>query len=109
MATKVIAPKLGMSTEPLTIVEWKAREGGRIEKGSVVLVVETEASGLLHLLVKEGKEMPIGSTTGLSAETKEEPAVLQKEVPKGIATAADTNGYAPDAGSAVKLVKKLVT
>lgn len=81
MATKVIAPKLGMSTEPFTIVEWKAREGGRIEKGSVVMVVETEkirhdveaeASGLLHILVKEGKEMPIGSTAGLIAETKEE-------------------------------------
>jgi len=42
VATKVIVPKLGMSTEPITLVEWKAQEGDQVEKGSVVLVVETE-------------------------------------------------------------------
>ena len=60
MATKVIVPKLGMSTEPITLVEWKAQEGDQVEKGSVILVVETEkirhdieaeASGFLHILV----------------------------------------------------------
>ena len=59
MAVKIIAPKLGMSTEPLTIVEWKLKEGEKVTKGSVVLVVETEkirhdveaeASGFLHIL-----------------------------------------------------------
>ena len=87
MATKVIVPKLGMSTEPITLVEWKAKEGDRVEQGSVVLVVETEkirhdveaeASGFLHILVEAGKEAPIGSAAGLIVATKEELAALQK-------------------------------
>lgn len=83
-----MVPKLGMGTEPLTIVEWKVKEGDRVEKGSVVLVVETEkirhdveaeASGFLHILVEEGNEAEIGSAAGLIAETEEELAALQKE------------------------------
>jgi len=99
LATKIIAPKLGMSTEPLTVVEWKAKEGGQVKKGSIVLVVETEkirhdveteASGFLHILVKEGNEAPIGSVAGLIAETEEELAALQKEAPKEAPAAAET-------------------
>jgi pyruvate dehydrogenase E2 component (dihydrolipoamide acetyltransferase) len=87
LATKVIVPKLGMSTEPIALVEWKAREGDRVEKGSIVLVVETEkirhdieaeASGFLHILVEAGKEAPIGSAAGLIVATKEELEALKK-------------------------------
>jgi pyruvate dehydrogenase E2 component (dihydrolipoamide acetyltransferase) len=87
VATKVIVPKLGMSTEPINLVEWKAKEGDKVEKGSVVLVVETEkinhdveaeASGFLHILVEAGKEAPIGSEAAVIAETEEELAALQK-------------------------------
>ena len=97
MATEIIAPKLGMGTEPLAVVEWKAKEGERVEKGSVVLVVETEkirhdveaeASGFLHILVEEGNEAEIGSAAGLIAETEEELAALQKEVPEKVTVAA---------------------
>ena len=88
MAEKIIVPKLGMSKEPLNIVEWKAKEGDRVEKGTVILVVETEkithdieceTSGFLHIVAEEGTEAPIGSTAGLIAETKEELEALQKE------------------------------
>jgi pyruvate dehydrogenase E2 component (dihydrolipoamide acetyltransferase) len=87
MATDVIAPKLGMSTEPITLIEWKAKEGDRVEKGSVVLVVETEkishdveaeASGFLHILVEAGNEVPVGSTAAVIAETEDELKALQK-------------------------------
>jgi len=89
MAVQILMPKLGMSTAPLTLVEWKAKEGDSVEQGNVVLVVETEkirydveaeASGLLHILVvEEGQEVPIGTVVGLIAETKEELEVLRKE------------------------------
>ena len=104
MAAKIIVPKLGMSTEPLLLVEWKVKEGDRVEKGSVVLVVETEkirhdieadASGFLHILVNEGSEAEIGSAAGLITETKEELAALQKEMPKGAAVAAAKPEPAP--------------
>jgi len=88
MAVKILMPKLGMSTAPLTLIEWKAKEGEQIEQGSIVLVVETEkirhdveaeASGFLHILVEEGQEVPIGTVVGLIAETKEELEALKKE------------------------------
>ena len=42
MAAQIVAPKLGMSTAPLTLVEWKAKEGDWLEQGDIVLVIETE-------------------------------------------------------------------
>ena len=90
MAVKILIPKLGMSTAPLTVVEWKAKEGDWIEQGNVVLVVEmeeirydveAEASGFLHILIEEGQEVPIGTVAGLIAETKHELETLQKETP----------------------------
>ena len=105
MATKILMPKLGMSTAPLTLVEWKAKEGDRVEKGNVIMVVETEkirhdveaeASGFLHILLEEGQEVAIGTVAGVIAETKEELAALQKGKPKeAIKAAAEVKEAAP--------------
>jgi pyruvate dehydrogenase E2 component (dihydrolipoamide acetyltransferase)/2-oxoglutarate dehydrogenase E2 component (dihydrolipoamide succinyltransferase) len=104
MAAKILMPKLGMSTAPLTLVEWKAKEGERIEQGNIAMVVETEkirhdveaeASGFLHILVEEGQEVPIGTVAGLIAETKEELAALQKETPKEVIIAAKIKEVPP--------------
>ena len=97
MAVSVMIPKLGWGTEPLKLVEWKAKEGDRVEQGNVVLEVttekitsdvEAEASGYLHILVEEGNEASIGSVVGLIAQTKEELEVIQRERPKEIVTTA---------------------
>ncbi len=91
MAVQIVIPKLGLSMSDVTIVEWKAKEGEKVEKGSVVLVIETEktewnveagASGFLHILVQEGVKAKIGQVVGLIAETKEELEKLQKETPR---------------------------
>jgi pyruvate dehydrogenase E2 component (dihydrolipoamide acetyltransferase)/2-oxoglutarate dehydrogenase E2 component (dihydrolipoamide succinyltransferase) len=93
MAIQIVAPKLGMGMGDVTIVEWKAKEGEKVEKDSVVLVIETEktewnveakASGFLHILVQEGAKVKIGRVVGLIAETKEELENLQKAAPKEI-------------------------
>ena len=95
MAVQIVAPKLGMSMSDVTIVEWKAKEGEKVEKGSVVLLIETEktewnveagASGFLHILVQEGVKAKIGQVVGLIAETKEELEKLQKETPRELLT-----------------------
>ena len=61
MVCQIVAPKLGMSMSDVTIVEWRVKEGEKVEKGTVVLVIETEktewnveagASGFLHILVR---------------------------------------------------------
>lgn len=102
MATEIIVPKLGMSTKPLKLVEWKVKEGEVVKQGDIVLVVETEkirhdiealASGFVHILVQEEAEAPIGSVAGLIAETNEELALLQKEQP-GEAVAASVEAIA---------------
>ena len=104
MAAQIIVPKLGMSTAPLTLVEWKAKEGDRVEQGDIVLVVETkkirheihaEISGFLHILIEEERKAPIGAVAGLIAETKEELEALQKEKPREVITTAAKMKEAP--------------
>ena len=114
MTVPITAPKLGWATEPVELVEWKAKEGDRIEQGSTVLVVttgkitsdvEAEASGYLHILLEEGNEAPIGSTVGLIAETKEELEKVQKESLKEIVTSATESKETPaEAASPIKVV-----
>ncbi len=103
MAVQIVAPKLGMSMSDVMMVEWKVKEGEKVEKGTVVLVIETEktewnveagASGFLHILVEEGAKAKIGQVVGLIAETKEEFEKLQKETPPQ-ALAAEVKGLPP--------------
>jgi pyruvate dehydrogenase E2 component (dihydrolipoamide acetyltransferase) len=103
MAVQIVAPKLGMSMSDVMMVEWKVKEGEKVEKGTVVLVIETEktewnveagASGFLHILVEEGAKAKIGQVVGLIAETKEEFEKLQKETPPQ-ALAAEVKGVPP--------------
>jgi pyruvate dehydrogenase E2 component (dihydrolipoamide acetyltransferase) len=81
MALQIVVPKLGLTTDNVNIVEWKAKEGEWVEKGTVVVVIETqktewqveaEASGFLHILQAEGANLPIGAVMGILAETKDE-------------------------------------
>jgi pyruvate dehydrogenase E2 component (dihydrolipoamide acetyltransferase) len=104
MAVQILMPKLGVSTAPLTLVEWKAKEGEPVEQGNVVLVIETEkirhdieaeASGFLHILVGEGQDVAIGTVVGVIAKTKEELAALQKEKPKEVTKAAEVKEALP--------------
>ncbi len=103
MAVQIVAPKLGMSMSDVTMVEWKVKEGEKVEKGTVVLVIETEktewnveagASGFLHILVEEGAKAKIGQVVGLIAETREEFEKLQKETPPQ-ALAAEVTAVPP--------------
>jgi len=93
MAAYITIPKLGQVTTEATLVEWKAKEADWVEKGSVVLEIETEkikseieasASGFLHILVEESVKVAVGRVVGLIAETREELEALQKEPPREI-------------------------
>ena len=90
MVVKVVIPmepKHGRKYDIVKLVEWKVKEEDRVEKGNIVLVVETEkaiydieaeASGFLHILVPEGDKTMVGSVVGLIAESKEELEELEK-------------------------------
>ena len=77
----VIMPKLGAYTEDVLLAAWHAEEGAEVAAGSVVLEMETdkttadvaaEISGWLHRIVTAGEKVPIGTSVGLVAETREE-------------------------------------
>jgi len=95
MAEYVAIPKLGMSMTEATLVEWKVKEGDRVEKGDVVLMIETEKTeweveaagpGFVHILVEEDVKAPVGRVVGLIAETEGELEALQKAPPKEMFT-----------------------
>jgi len=69
MAVPVIMPKLEMTQETATVIEWLKREGEYVQKGELLLVVETQkvtveiespASGILaSIRAKPGQEVPV--------------------------------------------------
>jgi pyruvate dehydrogenase E2 component (dihydrolipoamide acetyltransferase) len=69
MATVITMPKFGMTMETGTLAAWRKRPGDRVEKGEVLVEIETdkistefespESGYLLRLLVKEGGEARI--------------------------------------------------
>jgi len=75
-------PKLGMTMEEGTVVRWEFEVGARIEKGNVVLVIESEkneadieaaASGTFrHVYVAEGDTVPCGTLLGAITATADE-------------------------------------
>lgn len=70
MATKIAMPKLGLTMVEGRIAEWNKREGDAVEKGDVLLVIETEKvsyeiespeSGILtKVAFQEGDVIPAG-------------------------------------------------
>jgi pyruvate dehydrogenase E2 component (dihydrolipoamide acetyltransferase) len=92
---KMVMPKMGMTMEEGTIVEWKRREGEFVQKGEIILEimtnkvnieVEAPASGYLKILRGVDEVVPVGETIALveeapePAEREEIPHVVE-EVP----------------------------
>ena len=71
----VVMPKLGMTMKEGLIVEWKKKEGDKVEKDEAIAVVESEKitaevkspeAGVLKKIVhKEGEEVNVGETIAI--------------------------------------------
>ena len=71
MATVVTMPMMGEVMEEGVVLSWKKREGEAIEKGEIILEIETDkavvevespASGVVKkILVPEGETVPINT------------------------------------------------
>ncbi|MEA3334982.1 MAG: dihydrolipoamide acetyltransferase family protein [Chloroflexota bacterium] len=82
MATSVIMPKLEMSQETATVIEWLVEEGQAVDKGAALLEVETDkitvevespASGLLAgICVQSGEVVPVTSVIAYILEPGEQ-------------------------------------
>jgi pimeloyl-ACP methyl ester carboxylesterase len=81
-AIPIAMPRLGMTMEEGTVVEWPVPMGARVEKGQVVLVIETEkaeseieatASGTLrHVFAEPGETRPCGALLAVLTDEPDE-------------------------------------
>ncbi|MDG2336287.1 MAG: alpha/beta fold hydrolase [Myxococcota bacterium] len=82
MATAILMPRLGMTMEEGTVIQWPLATGGKVAKGEIVLIIESEkseveieapASGFFrHAYIDEGETVPCGELLGAITETPEE-------------------------------------
>jgi pyruvate/2-oxoglutarate dehydrogenase complex dihydrolipoamide acyltransferase (E2) component len=73
MRTSITIPQLGL-VEAVVLLEWLVAEGGHVEKGSPLILVETDkaqteivapASGTLVITVPAGdQDVPVGTEVG---------------------------------------------
>ena len=82
MITKIIMPKLGMVMKEGLVVRWLVEEGEQIQKGQLLLEIESDkvtteieaaASGVLRKIIVAVEEIvPCGTVVGLIADTETE-------------------------------------
>lgn len=83
MSTTTIAmPKLGMTMEEGTVIEWPLALGSRVEKGEIVLIIESEkneaeieatGSGFLrHIYVEPGDVVPCKTLLAVLTDSEDE-------------------------------------
>jgi pyruvate/2-oxoglutarate dehydrogenase complex dihydrolipoamide acyltransferase (E2) component len=79
MTVRVNLPKSGMGIEEGTLARWLKSEGDHVEKGEVIVEVETAkaiqeviapATGTLKILVAAGETTPVNSQIGVIEEDR---------------------------------------
>jgi len=123
MATTVILPKLDEAMVTGKIVKWRKQEGDRVEKGDIIVEIETEKvtfeveaeePGILsRIMAQEGDEVAVGTTIafilqpGETAPEVAAPAVIARketaaETPAAIEVTPAQPAEAPSAVPAIK-------
>jgi pyruvate/2-oxoglutarate dehydrogenase complex dihydrolipoamide acyltransferase (E2) component len=81
MLHEVVMPKLAMGMSEGTVIDWKVAQGGRIEKGQVLLEIETEKvtseiealeTGVVNILTPPGETVPTYHVIAQIADSAEE-------------------------------------
>lgn len=71
--SEIIVPNFGESITTATISRWMADDGDHVTKGNPVVTLETdkvssdleaEEDGILHIISREGEDVPIGAVIG---------------------------------------------
>ena len=105
MSTEFIMPKLGLTMEEGTILEWLVEDGAEITAGMPVLRIETDkvesdvespASGRFHRLGTQGEAYPCGALIGyLLADGEEIPVSKSPTSATPAVTASPTSSASP--------------
>lgn len=101
MATTIVMPQMGYDMQEGTIVSWKKKEGDSIERGEVLVEIETEkavvemdvpTAGVVgKLVVEEGATVPVGQPIAIITQPGEPvPEVAAPEAEEAAAPAAET-------------------
>ncbi|MFM2076253.1 MAG: hypothetical protein RJA49_143 [Actinomycetota bacterium] len=107
MATEFTMPKLGLTMEEATIIEWLVADGGAVVAGTSVMRIETDkveteveisAAGVLHQIGKPGDVFPCGAVVAFVLSPGEAPpAAAAPAAPAPSVAAAPTLLPAPAA------------
>jgi pyruvate dehydrogenase E2 component (dihydrolipoamide acetyltransferase) len=109
MSTEFIMPKLGLTMEEGTILEWLVEDGTEITQGMAVLRIETDkvesdvespGVGRFHRVGNQGDTYPCGALIGYLLADGEEPPVAKVNAPVAATSAAASASSAPAASSA---------
>jgi pyruvate dehydrogenase E2 component (dihydrolipoamide acetyltransferase) len=97
MSTEFIMPKLGLTMEEGTILEWLVEDGTEITQGMAVLRIETDkvesdvespGAGRFHRVGNQGDTYPCGALIGYLLADGETPPVAKVSAPVAATTAA---------------------
>lgn len=70
MSTQVMLPKLGFSMEEANLVEWLVPDGGKVEEGAPLYLIESDkatqevespGTGTLKIVAEPGQVYPVGT------------------------------------------------
>ena len=89
MAIQVLMPKIGLTMAEGKIVEWRKKEGEKVERGEVLFVFETEkttfeveapeAGILAKILVRVEETVPVGAVVGFLIQKEGEAVAVSQE------------------------------
>ncbi len=112
MAVAVILPKLDEAMRTGKIVKWIKKEGDTVQKGDVILEIETEktafeieaeGTGILSkVMAKEGDDVPVGTTIAVILQPGEKAPELPEPV---IRTKKEVEVEVPGATSETEAIK----
>lgn len=109
MATDFLMPKLGLTMEEGTILEWLVDQGAVVEAGTAVLLIETDkveteveatGGGRLHRLADAGETFACGEVIGHLLAEGEDPPVRAAAATTRTAAPRPTESAQPETGRA---------
>jgi len=115
MSTEFIMPKLGLTMEEGTILEWLVEDGAEITAGMPVLRIETDkvesdvespASGRFHRLGTQGEAYPCGALIGYLLAVGEEIPVSKSPTSATPAVVASATSSASPTSATVSSVQR---
>jgi pyruvate dehydrogenase E2 component (dihydrolipoamide acetyltransferase) len=118
MSTEFIMPKLGLTMEEGTILEWLVEDGTEITQGMAVLRIETDkvesdvespGAGRFHRVGNQGDTYPCGALIGYLLADGEEPPVAKapaSPAPVAAQTSSPVASSAPTASNVATLPRR---